>query len=246
MLSWTSVRRAFGSLTAVALLVVLIAAPPAPAGAASRPGAALLAWRVRQTPNQTVPNGVLLSDSCASARACIAVGDWAGGTGPFAALAEAWNGSSWRLLATPTPAGASFAQLDSVTCSAANACTAVGSYAKSFGRDLPLAERWNGTRWEIQATPAPAGAAPAHLFGVSCPAANACTTVGSYVLLGPRDIPFAEAWTGTRWKILPVHPRATSTCRSWPCTGTARAGASRPCPSPPAAPSPTCARCRAS
>jgi hypothetical protein len=137
-------------------------------------------------------------------RVCIAVGYHAGGTGPFVALAEAWNGSSWRLLAAPTPAGASFAQLVSVSCSAANACTAVGSYARSFGRDLPLAERWNGTRWEIQATPAPAGAAPAHLFGVSCSAANVCTAVGSYVLPGPRNIPFGEAWNGTRWEILPV------------------------------------------
>src|SRR5215470_15774753 len=117
MLSWTMVRRGFGSLSAMALLVGLIAALPAPAGAASRPGAALLAWRVRQTPNQTVPNGVLLADSCARARACIAVGDRAGGTGPFVAFAETWNGTSWRLLATPTPVGASFAQLVSVSCS---------------------------------------------------------------------------------------------------------------------------------
>jgi len=204
MLSWTMVRRGFGSLSAMALLVGLIAALPAPAGAASRPGAALLAWRVRQTPNQTVPNGVLLADSCARARACIAVGDRAGGTGPFVAFAETWNGTSWRLLATPTPVGASFAQLVSVSCSAANACTAVGSYAPSFGRDIPLAERWNGSRWKIQAAPRPAGAAPARLLSVSCSAASACTAVGTYVLLGPRDIPFAEAWNGARWKILPV------------------------------------------
>ncbi len=204
MLSWTSVRRAFGSLTAMALLVGLIAAPPAPAGAASRPGAALLAWRVRQTPNQTVPNGDLVSDSCTTARACIAVGDRAGGTGLFPAFAETWNGTSWRLLATPTPVGASFTQLVSVSCSAANACTAVGSYAPSFGRNIPLAERWNGNRWKIQAAPRPAGAAPARLLSVSCSSASACTAVGSYVLLGPRDIPFAETWNGARWKILPV------------------------------------------
>jgi hypothetical protein len=151
-----------------------------------------------------VPNGALLSDSCTSARACIAVGYHTSGTGARVALAEAWNGASWRVLATPTPAGASHAQLFSVSCSAASACTAVGSYANSTGRDLPLAERWNGARWTIQAAPSPPGATIAQLFGVSCSAASACTAVGSYRLSSPRDIPFAEAWNGARWKIQPV------------------------------------------
>ena len=204
MLSCTGVRRTFGSLSAMALLVGLIAATPTPAGAASRPGAVLLAWKIRPTPNQTLPNGVLLSDSCDGARACIAVGYHAGGMGPFVALAEAWNGTSWRVLATPTPARANDAQLSDVSCSAADACTAVGFYTNSSGRDLPLAERWNGSRWKIQATPIPAVATVARLFAVSCWAATACIAVGRYNVSNPQDIPFAEAWNGIRWKVQPV------------------------------------------
>ena len=63
--------------------------------------------------------------------------------------------------------------IESVSCSAANACTAVGSDHNTSGVDVTLAERWNGTDWQREATPNPAGdttssVAPA-LTGVACP-----------------------------------------------------------------------------
>jgi hypothetical protein len=41
-----------------------------------------------------------------------------------------------------------------------------------------LAETWNGTRWTLQATPAPAGSLTSMLNGMSCSPAGACTAVG--------------------------------------------------------------------
>ena len=64
---------------------------------------------------------------------------------------------------------------------------------------LAVAERWNGTAWRIQPIPQPAKVT--QLFGVSCPAARACTAVG-YQNTGTGDAqPLAEAWNGTRWHI---------------------------------------------
>lgn len=65
----------------------------------------------------------------------------------MAALAEAWNGSSWTVQPTPNPDG--YASLAAISCTSASACTAVGSKVLtaqsdvSFGADVPLAEQRN-------------------------------------------------------------------------------------------------------
>ena len=189
----------------LALLVGLTGALAAPAAsqssrtpafagdAAATPGSA---WSIQPTPDQTVPNGALLSSSCTSPRACTAVGHHTDGTGVIAPLAESWDGTSWRTQATPVPAGAIQAQLLGVSCPAARTCTAVGFSINSAGNDVPLAERWNGTSWKIQPVPNPAGATGTQLSGVSCSAANACTAVGT-----APNATLAERWNGTSWRI---------------------------------------------
>ena len=79
---------------------------------------------------------------------------------------ELWNGTSWKLQSTPSPAGAKDAELNGVWCASASACTAVGDYYTSVTRTT-LAERWNGTSWAIQGTPTPAAAALARVGQMS-------------------------------------------------------------------------------
>jgi hypothetical protein len=55
-------------------------------------------------------------------------------------LAEAWNGTSWSLQKTPSPAGSSTTVLSGVACAAAGPCDAVGYYFSADGIELPLAE----------------------------------------------------------------------------------------------------------
>ncbi len=150
-------------------------------------------WTVQNTPSPTVSN--LSGVSCTSAKACTAVGDADSG-GVLETLAERWNGTTWADQATPNPAGATRSFLTAVSCSSGTACTAVGFYSKSGGKQLPLAERWNGTTWAIQATPNPSGATTSQLNDVSCASATACTAVGS-----ATSQVWAEAWNGTTWKI---------------------------------------------
>ena len=120
-------------------------------------------------------NGV----SCTSASACAAVGSYFSmGNGPLT-LAETWNGSAWRFQPSPNPATEGRNQLNTVSCTAPSACTAVGvESASDFTPPGGFAETWDGTAWRLQPVPVPAGTVLSELFGVSCPAPGSCTAVG--------------------------------------------------------------------
>jgi len=78
-----------------------------------------------------------------------------------------------------------------VSCTSAQACTAVGDHGASTSPNLTLAERWNGTAWTIQDTPNPVGATASELRGISCISASACTAAGDY--FGSRGPPLTLA-----------------------------------------------------
>jgi hypothetical protein len=144
---------------------------------------------------------VLVGVSCTSATACVAVGYFENTSSKSVPLAETWDGTSWSLHEPATPASAKDRTLlEQVSCTSSTACTAVGSYVNSSGVTEPLAERWDGTTWTIQATPVPAGATGTALFGVSCPSATACTAVGLFHN-GAVTEPLAETWNGTSWTV---------------------------------------------
>jgi hypothetical protein len=71
-------------------------------------------------------------------------------------------------------------RIDSVSCTSATSCTAVGSFESTSGITDTLAEAWNGTSWTPQSTPDPAGAYSAELSAVSCPAAGSCEAGGYF------------------------------------------------------------------
>jgi hypothetical protein len=165
------------------------------------------AWAIQATPNPAhVTSSELEGVSCTSPGTCGTAGFQVGGSGVRLPLAEGWNGSAWRIHATPTPTGAKTSGLDGVSCASATACTAVGYYDNTPRTSATLAETWNGSAWAIQPTPNPAGAIGANLNGVSCPAPSACIAVGSYVyhptVFSTR--PLAESWNGSAWSLQSV------------------------------------------
>ena len=90
----------------------------------------------------------------------------------LASLAGQWNGAQGRL--QPTPSLSQGSGLNAVSCTSASACTAVGRSGAG-----PLAERWNGARWSVQATQDPPSRFSS-LAGVSCASGATCTAVGVY------------------------------------------------------------------
>jgi len=164
--------------------------------AATRPG-----WSVVPAPNAKAPTGQLLFGTCTSASSCEAVGTHVTASGLGVTLAERWNGTRWAIQRTPNPAGARVSALNGVSCSASRSCTAVGNLVTSGGRQLPFAERWNGTRWRLEPMPAPAGSRQAIPIAVACRSASSCAAVGFSVNRSGAQLSLAERWNGTRWRI---------------------------------------------
>jgi hypothetical protein len=160
-------------------------------------------WTVQTTPNPSgATESTLLGVSCATSTACIATGYYYNSSGVRQTLAESWNGSTWTVQSTPNRTGASLNILLGVSCSATNACTAVGGdFPTGGGPQETLVERWNGTEWAIQTSANPAGSEASVLHGVSCVSAAICTAVGDYIS-GGVNVTLAERWNGTAWSLL--------------------------------------------
>jgi hypothetical protein len=132
--------------------------------------------------------------SCTSLTACTAVGY---AQSPLASLAEAWNGATWVVQVTPSAPGTTGSAFSGVSCVSSAGCVAVGlSYQGSTV--LPLTEVWNGSAWNAQTPPYPAGSFDTALNAVSCVSATRCVAVGSYVS-DAIVAPLAETWNGTTW-----------------------------------------------
>jgi hypothetical protein len=164
-------------------------------------------WTIQPTPT---PAGffesILQGVSCTSATACIAVGvSFANVSTP--PLAERWNGTRWILQSVPSPPGATFSELQQVSCTSAKACIAVGDYGDSAGTYFTLAERWDGTRWTILPTANRATAAWSFLFGISCTSMTSCVATGHSTDSAGNLATLAEHWNGTRWAIEPTPDR---------------------------------------
>jgi hypothetical protein len=166
-------------------------------------------WVIQRTPKpRGTTDAQLSSVSCVSTTRCLAVGTnlQNNQNTPFA---DTWNGTQWTLVSAPSiPAGATEAQLDSVSCSSRVACTATGSTFIPGGY-APLAERWDGTSWTIQLTPVPPGSPESYFDSVSCSTASQCMAVGIYDTGHSRGAGFvfetlAESWNGTSWTIEPT------------------------------------------
>src|SRR5215467_6973401 len=95
-------RRSAGELLRVGIAAGGLTAVPATATGAAV--TAHPAWKIRHSPNATVPGGQINSISCSAAGACTGVGKNLGTSGLDVTLAERWNGKAWRLLRTPNPA----------------------------------------------------------------------------------------------------------------------------------------------
>ena len=148
-------------------------------------------WTVQSSSN--VPVG-LTAVACVAAAICTATGSY-GDTSANrgVGLAAAWDGSTWTVQSTPESRGIMPSQLSAIACSATTACSAVGSYRNASGRQVSLAERWNGSSWSTQST----SDAGSQLNSVSCPATTICTAVGGGIV----DVLLAERWNGKSWTV---------------------------------------------
>ena len=156
-------------------------------------------WTVIPTPNPRSSLGNnLYGVSCSSANACMAVGvhNIPHGGVP---LAEAWNGKTWTVKATPEPDNDS--ALNSISCRSARACVATGFAIQNNGNNW-FSEVWNGRIWTLKTSPRPNGTTYSSIRGVSCASVGFCIAVGYYdVDSSAKSRTLAETWDGEIWKI---------------------------------------------
>jgi hypothetical protein len=138
---------------------------------------------------------ILFGVSCASATACVAVGNGTQGSGASGTLTESWNGTSWTVVPSPNEGSAGTGNvLEDVSCVSAAACTAVGSSGPDPGSTL--IESWDGTSWAIVPSP-DRGLWGSVLVGVSCVSATACTAAGYSATKSGGDKTLIESGTAS-------------------------------------------------
>ena len=124
--------------------------------------------------------------------------------------------AAWTALPTANAAGSNLSNLQAVDCSSTDSCIAVGSgFTGTFegGESVTLAERWDGTSWQVLPTPDLPGSGGG-LNGVSCPWPTFCFAVG-----GSSTGPLVEVWNGTRWSIQSTPALPNGTLNAVSCSG---------------------------
>src|SRR5713226_5287649 len=111
-------------------------------------------WSIVPSPNVRSASNFLSAVAAVSSSDVWAVGSYyiddRGSVGKT--LIEHWNGTSWRVVASPSPR-ASNNELDQVTVASANDIWTVGSFSITNGNDQTLTEHWNGTSLNVVASP---------------------------------------------------------------------------------------------
>ncbi len=166
-------------------------------------------WSIMPSPNvntDTTVSNQLTSVTCTSATNCFAAGYYANGIyypGTFyQTLIEHWDGMSWSIVPSPNGSVTHDNYLNSVTCTSATECFAVGSNADDrTGISQTLIERWDGSSWTIVASPN--RNSWNRLYGVTCTSSTSCFAVGfnndnSYG--NPQTL--IEQWNGSSWSIV--------------------------------------------
>ena len=151
-----------------------------------------MTWSVVPSPNPPHAKHSGLEDSdCISGDDCWAVG-WVERHGRMSSLVEHWDGISWSIgPAVPPIDGEN--RLLSIVCTSHTSCMAVGQFDNSKGRTRNLAERWDGSRWEMQRPPPPIRAWSSLLRSVDCISDEACIAVGTAT--HRKDLSLAERYS---------------------------------------------------
>jgi hypothetical protein len=156
------------------------------------------AWRVQRSPSPVTGNNTLSSVVAVSRSNVWAVGNTLSTSGRQRTLIEHWNGRSWTVQRSPNLGSSS--RLTAVTAVSRSNAWAVGYSDSSDGTtSKTLVEHWNGSSWQIQASPNPSVGLN-FLCGVAATSGTSAWTAGTYVQAG-YQAPVMEHWNGQAWQL---------------------------------------------
>jgi hypothetical protein len=192
-----------------------------------------------EAPSLTETQTGLTSVSCTSAINCVAVGSYDDAVGFYYGLIETLSKGAWSPLEAPEPlkdglgAGRGtdsnsyqFAGLNSVACTSATFCTAVGRYKDANAVEWPLIDMLSGTQWDAVAGPEPvrnaSGAKPgsqaqadggSYLLSVTCVSRASCTAVGAYLDSSTHIYGLIDSFRDGAWRGVAAPEPATDISR---------------------------------
>jgi hypothetical protein len=167
------------------------------------------AWTIVPSPNSGKVNNVLSGVVAISPSNVWAVGSADSGVvADQTTLVLHWDGSGWRVVASPSPGTAGLNSLSAVAANSSTDVWAVGSYLSTGNSGQVLIERWNGSTWNIVPGANVAGTNNG-LYGLVALGLSNLWAVG-YSGSG-TFAPLIEQWNGSSWSIVPSpDPQNTS------------------------------------
>jgi hypothetical protein len=163
------------------------------------------AWSVVDSPNPGSFDNSFASVVAVSSSDVWAVGEACTGNGCASSqsLAEHWDGSTWNLVASPSP-GTGRTPLLGVDAQAGNAW-AVGEACTDGGCTAAqsVTIHWNGTSWNLVSSPNP-GSVDTHLNAVAISSAGDVWAVGSESSDGTAFGNAVLHWNGSAWSTISV------------------------------------------
>jgi hypothetical protein len=170
-------------------------------------------WQVVSSPSPGATDNSLNGVTAVNATNIWTVGLSQNGSSPSQTLIEHYNSTSWQVVASPN-VGTSYNQLDGVATLSASNIWAVGFYRNSSGTNQTLIEHWNGTNWQVVASPN-LGTGQNSLYAVAAVRASNIWTVGNYTNNSGTNQTLIEHWNGTTWKIVPSPNSGTTPNNLW-------------------------------
>lgn len=183
-------------------------------------------WSLVASPNPGPLSDTLNGVVAVATNDVWAVGESVTGNNTTQPLIERWNGMAWQVVTSPVPAGATASSFKAITrIPGTNQLWGVGSTrigpppSGALGYFQPLIERWDGSAWQVIASPSlPAGALAGSLNGVVALSATDAWVVGDYTARDHTNRPFIAHWNGNAWKMV-ASPDGTGTLASVAANG---------------------------
>jgi hypothetical protein len=175
-------------------------------------------WKVVASPNAGGGENILSGTAAVGARDVWAVGTAQAAPGsPRRTLAEHWNGSSWKVVATPN-IGPGDNLLQAVTATGSSNAWAVGDTNTNYTSALAI--HWNGRSWQTVPAVNP-GAGDRFLFGVTVPTARAARAAPAT----PEPVFAVGSFLTAKVRTKTLAERYDASTKTWQRVGTPSPGA---------------------
>lgn len=162
-------------------------------------------WQIVPSPNGPAGNGILSAVAAVSANDAWAAGSYftPEGGGGSRTLIEHWDGSAWKVVASPNnfPYGAELNALAAVSANDVWAAGFVGTSSVDGNQRVPLIEHWDGKQWS-RVTDFPTGNQPVSLDEVAAVSAQDIWVAGRILSRGgPESQGILAHWDGSQWQL---------------------------------------------